>query len=337
MKYRFVGRTGVRVSELSFGCMTFGDFLGIGGVEQKLAARMIDKCLDAGINLFDTADVYASGVSEEMLGKALGPRRPQVIVATKTGARLFAREVNKAGATRHHILESVEASLRRLGTDYIDLYQMNIWDNLTPLEEALRALDDLVRAGKVRYIGCSNYLAWQITKSLWLSDVHKWVRFETIQMQYNLLRRDIEWEHIPLCQNQSLSVLAWSPLAGGFLSGKFRRGVTTRSEWRRSAPESSQLEFNRINEEQGYRIVDELDAIAKAHQATVAQVALAWVAAKPGVASVIMGARSLEQLGDSLGAADVHLTEEEVKRLDAVSAPPSLYPYSRIAVRSAAR
>jgi len=337
MKYRFLGRTGVRVSELCFGCMTFGNFFNVGGVEQNLATAMVDKCLDAGINFFDTADVYASGVSEEMLGKALGPRRPQVIVATKTGARLFGQEPNNAGATRLHILDSVEASLRRLGTDYIDLYQIHIWDNITPLEETLRTLDDLVRAGKVRYIGCSNYLAWHITKSLWLSDIHNWVRFETMQMQYSLLRRDIEWEHIPLCQDQSLSVLPWSPLAGGFLSGKFRRGATPKPEWRRTAPGSNQSDVNRIDEEQGFKVVDELDAIARAHRATVAQVALAWLLAKPAVDSVIIGARSLDQLVDNLGAADVQLTEEEVKRLDAVSAPPSLYPYSMIAVMSAMR
>ena len=338
MKYRFLGRTGVRVSELCFGCMTFGPFLDLGGVEQSLATAMVDKCLDAGVNFFDTADVYSSGLSEEMLGKALGSRRSQVIVATKTAAQT-GQGINKVGATRHHILESVEASLRRLGSDYIDLYQMHIWDPVTPLEETLRTLDDLVRAGKVRYIGCSNYAAWQITRSLWLSGVHHWVRFETMQMQYSLLRRDIEWEHVPLCQDQVLSILPWSPLAGGFLSGKFRRGATPKKEWRRGDPGGpvNQMEFLRFNEEQVWKLVDELEVVAKAHQATVAQVALAWLLAKPAVASVIMGTRSIEQLGDNLGAADVQLTAEEVKHLDAVSAPPPLYPHSMLAFMSAMR
>ncbi len=330
MNTRFLGRTGVRVSEMCFGCMTFGPGpFNLGGVDQKVADSMVDRCLEAGVNFFDTADVYSEGLSEEMLGKALGQRRKNVLVATKAAARAGA-DPNAGGATRHHIMRSVEASLRRLNTDYIDLYQMHIWDDLTPLEETLRTLDDLVRTGKVRYIGCSNYSAWQVTKALWVSDRRGLTRFQTMQMQYSLLHREIEWEHVPLCQDQGLSVLVWTPLGGGFLTGKFRRGQEPKREWRRGDPDNllNQLDFVRVDRELGFKILDVLDEIAKQHKATVAQVALAWVLGKPAIGSVLIGARTLDQLVDNLGAVNVQLTPEDVQKLDEVSALPPMYPYS---------
>lgn len=330
MNYRFLGRTGVRVSELGFGCMTFGPGpFNSGGLDQQQANAVVDKCLEAGINLFDTADVYSDGLSEEMLGKALGDRRNQIIVATKCAARV-GQEPNQVGATRRHIISSVEGSLRRLETSHIDLYQLHVWDESTLLEETLRALDDLVTAGKVRYVGCSNYAAWQITKSLWVADSHNWVRFESMQMQYSLLRREIENEHMPLCQDQKLSVLAWTPLGGGFLTGKFRRGHMASRDWRRGDPENplNTLEFVRVDQELGFKIVDVLDEVAKAKNASVAQVALAWVLHNPCVGSALIGARNLEQLADNLSTVNIRLTSEEKQKLDEVSSTPTPYPYS---------
>jgi aryl-alcohol dehydrogenase-like predicted oxidoreductase len=337
MKYRLIGRTGIKVSELSLGCMTFGDWhLNIGNLDQKAANGIVGQCLDAGVNLFDTADVYCEGRSEETLGVALGKHRHEVLVASKCGAR-SALGQNNVGATRNHIMSAVEGSLRRLKTDYIDLYQIHFWDELTPIEETLRALDDLVRSGKVRYLGCSNFAAWQVTRALWTADSHNWVRFETIQMQYSLLRRDIENEHIDLCKDQSLGLLVWSPLMGGWLSGKFRRDVPREKGWRRGDPANplNALEFMRVDEDNAFKVIDALVDIAADKQATVAQISLAWLLAKEAVTSVIVGVRNLEQLSDNLGASEVVLSPKEVQLLDSVSAGDQIYPYNSVAfVRS---
>jgi aryl-alcohol dehydrogenase-like predicted oxidoreductase len=326
MRMRFLGKTGVKVSELCLGTMTFGGrsfFKHIGEVGQKEATTLVDMSLYAGINFFDTADVYSEGLSEELLGKALGQRRKDVILATKVRLKMGPGP-NDIGLSRHHIIESCNASLKRLGTDYIDLYQVHSFDPDTPLEETMRALDDLVRWGKVRYIGCSNFTGWQLMKALAVSDKHGWDSFVTLQALYSLLARDLEIELVPLCLDQGLGILVWSPLGGGFLSGKYRRGKPQPKGTRLSAPLPR---FMPLDEEKGYDIVEELDKIAKAHKATVAQAALNYLLAKEGVSSVIIGARTPGQLEDNLKTTNWELTAEEVARLDEISQPIPTYPY----------
>lgn len=326
MRMRFLGKTGIKVSELCFGTMTFGGrsfFKHIGGLGQKEATHLVDMSLEAGINFFDTADVYSEGLSEEMLGKALGKRRKDIILATKVRLKMGPGP-NEVGLSRHHIIEGCNASLKRLGTDYIDLYQVHNFDPDTPLEETMRALDDLVRQGKVRYIGCSNFSGWQLMKALAISDKRGWDRFVTLQALYSLLARELENEMVPLCLDQGLGILVWSPLSGGFLSGKYRRGKPQPKGTRLSG---SQPRFQPLDEEKGYDIVEELDKIAKAHKATVAQAALNYLLAKEGVSSVIIGARTPEQLADNLKTVEWELSAEEVARLDEMSQPIPLYPY----------
>lgn len=326
MKMRFMGGTGIQVSALCFGTMTFGGrgfFKNIGALGQKEATVLVDMALYAGINFFDTADVYSHGLSEELLGKALGKRRKDIILATKCRGKV-GPGVNDVGLSRHHILEACDASLKRLGTDYIDLYQVHNFDPDTPLEETMRALDDLVRWGKVRYIGCSNYSGWQLMKALAISDKRGWERFVTLQALYSLLARELENEMVPLCLDQGLGILVWSPLLGGFLSGKYRRGKPQPKGTRLSGPEPS---FLPVDEEKGFYIVDELEKIAKAHKATIAQAALNYLLAKDGVSSVIIGARTPEQLADNLKTVDWEMSPEEVARLDEMTKPVPLYPY----------
>ncbi len=326
MKMRFLGKTGVKVSELCFGTMTFGGrsfFKYVGQLGQKEANTLVDMSLEAGINFFDTADVYSQGLSEEMLGKALGKRRKDIILATKVRGKMGPGP-NDVGLSRHHIIEACNASLKRLGTDYIDLYQVHNFDPDTPQEETMRALDDLVRQGKVRYIGCSNYSGWQLMKAMSISDKRGWERFVTLQALYSLLARDLENEMVPLCLDQGLGILVWSPLSGGFLSGKYRRGKPKPKGTRLTAP---QPRFLQLDEEKGFDIVEELDRIAKAHNATVAQAALNYLLAKEGVASVIIGARTPEQLADNLKTTDWEMSAEEVSRLDEMSQPVPVYPY----------
>jgi aryl-alcohol dehydrogenase-like predicted oxidoreductase len=302
--------------------MTFGNNQwGIGGVDARLASEMVAVCFDHGINFFDTADVYSHGESETLLGKALGARRDEAVIATKVRGRMGPGP-NEVGLSRQHILASCDASLKRLGTDRIDLYQVHSFDFETPLEETLRALDDLVRSGKVRYIGASNFAAWQLMKALSLSDKSGLERFVSLQAYYSLAGRDLEAELVPLCLDQGLGILTWSPLAGGFLSGKYKKGAPP--------PEGrlkGQLaDFIPVDKERGYAIVGALEEIAKAREVGVAATALAWLAHKPGVASVIVGARTMAQLQDNLKAAQLRLTPEEMERLDAVSAVPLPYP-----------
>lgn len=326
MNTRFLGNTGVRVSELCFGAMTFGGrgyWKNIGQVEQKEADALVGIALDGGINFFDTANVYSEGRAEEILGKALGSRRKEIILATKVRGRM-GPSPNDVGLSRKHILESCDASLRRLGTDWIDLYQVHSFDPRSPLEETLRALDDLVRVGKVRYIGASNYAGWQLMKALAVSDAQHLERFVTLQALYSLISRDLELELVPLCLDQKLGILTWSPLGGGFLTGKYRRGKPRPQGARRSEPAGQFLQFD---EQRGFDIVDELERIAADHAATITQAALNYLLRKPAVSSVIIGARTPEQLADNLKTTSWETTAEEVARLDALSAPPRVYPY----------
>src|SRR5919199_218968 len=321
MQYRQLGASGLRVSVLTMGTMTFGGtggFASVGSTGVEEAGRQVDQCLDAGVNLIDTANVYSGGLSEEILGKVLEGRRDQVLVATK--ARMPMGEgPNDAGLSRHHLIRECEASLRRLGTDRIDLYQVHEWDGQTPLEETLAALDDLVRAGKVRYVGCSNYAAWQLMKALGVSERLHLERFVSQQIYYSLQAREPEYELVPAGLDQGVGIMVWSPLAGGLLSGKYRRGE--------QGPDGAR-QLTQWNEppvrdpDQLYDIVDALVEIASDRGASAAQVALAWLLGRPGVASVIVGARTDEQLADNLKAAELELTKEERQRLDRVSEPP---------------
>ena len=326
MRYRQLGASGLRVSELTMGTMTFGGkggFASVGSTGVDEARRQVDQCLDAGVNLIDTANVYSDGLSEEILGEVLEGRRDEVLVATK--ARMpMGDGPNDAGLSRHHLVAQCEASLRRLRTDHIDLYQVHEWDGQTPLSETLQALDDLVRAGKVRYVGCSNYAGWQLMKALGVAEREGLGRFCSQQIHYTLQAREAEYELLPIAIDQGLGVLVWSPLAGGLLSGKYRRGAP--------GPEGSRLlsgwdEPPVRDQDKLYDIVDVLVEVAAARGASPAEVALAWLLERPAVTSVIVGARTSEQLTDNLGAAALSLTADELARLEQVSRPPLLYPY----------
>jgi aryl-alcohol dehydrogenase-like predicted oxidoreductase len=326
MDYRQLGRSGLRVSTITLGTMGFGGTgwaTPVGQIDVDGARRQITLARDAGVNLFDTADIYSSGLSEEILGQALGPDRDEVLVATKVRLPM-GDGPNDAGLSRHHIIRSAEASLRRLNTDYIDLYQVHEWDGQTPLEETLTALDDLVRWGKVRYIGCSNFAAWHLMKSLWTADRHGLTPFVSNQVHYSLQTRDIENEIIPVAVDQGIGTLIWSPIVGGLLSGKYRRGVDAPAGSRHLTDWSEPPVYD---QEKLYDIVEELIAIGAARSVSAAQVALAYTLAKPAVTSLIVGARTEEQLADNLGAANLTLTPAELARLDEVSAQPLPYPF----------
>ena len=323
MKYRQLADTGVFVSELCLGAMTFGGvgqiWEAIGGLAQTDVDALVHRAIDAGVNFIDTANVYSAGESETMLGKALGSRRHDVVLATKVRGRM-GKGPNDVGLSRLHIMQAVEDSLRRLGTDYIDLYQIHRTDWLTGVDDTLRALDDLVRAGKIRYIGCSNLPAWYLMKALAVSREQRLERFRCTQSFYSLAGRDLERDTIPLIRDQGLGLLVWSPLAGGFLSGKFTR--TGGDEAARRA----KFDFPPVDKEKGFAILDVLTTIAQAHGATVPQIALAWILANPAVTSVIIGARRTSQLDDNLKSIDVTLSAEDMKALDEVSKPPVTYP-----------
>ncbi|HTE59918.1 MAG TPA: aldo/keto reductase [Solirubrobacteraceae bacterium] len=336
MEYRHLGASGLRMSALGLGTMTFGGrdrFANVGSTDVNAATRQLDMCLDAGITFVDTADVYSRGLSEEILGEAIKGRRDRIVLATK--ARMSMGDgPNDAGLSRHHLIAACEASLRRLGVDHIDLYQVHEWDGMTPLEETLDALDALVRSGKVRYIGCSNYAGWQMMKALGLSERRGLQRFVSQQIYYSLQSRDAEYELIPSAIDQGVGILVWSPLAGGLLSGKYRRdqpppaGSRQLTEWNEPPVR---------DEDQLYRIVDALVEIAAARGVSAAQVALAWLLGRPGVTSVIVGARTEEQLADNLAAAALELDDAERRRLDELSAPPLLYPFWHQAATAADR
>ncbi len=323
MKYRALGDTGVFVSELCLGAMTFGGrgqiWQAIGGLDENSADAIVGRALEGGINFIDTADVYSSGESEEMVGKALQGRRHEVVLATKVRGRMGTGP-NEVGLSRLHIMEGVEASLKRLGTDYIDLYQIHRGDPFTAIEDTLRALDDLVRQGKVRYIGCSNLMTWQLMQAIGISRAEGLEHFKCTQSYYSLAGRELEREMIPLLEDQGLGLLVWSPLAGGFLTGKFTRD-TTDAEGRRAS-----FDFPPIDKERAFDTIDVMRKIAEEHDASIAQVAIAWVLSKRAVTSVIIGARKLSQLEDNLGSVDLTLSEHELNALNEVSELALEYP-----------
>ncbi|RMF88658.1 MAG: aldo/keto reductase [Planctomycetota bacterium] len=324
MQYLPLGNTGLYVSRICFGAMTFNDKDSvfdhmIGGMSQAEADRMIGTVLDAGVNFFDTANVYGEGASERMLGKALAGKREDVVIATKVYFTTRT-EINALGVSRKSIMREVDKSLQRLGTDYIDLYQVHSFDPTTPLEETLRALDDCVRMGKVRYIGLSNFTGWQIAKADGLARLMGTERFCSVQAYYSLVGRELEREILPAARDLGLGVMVWSPLAGGFLSGKYTGNPG--AEGRRTA-----FNYPPVDLERGDRIVEILREIAAAHDASPARVALAWLLHQEGVTSIIVGARKLEQLKDNLGAVDLQLSEEELLRLDEVSRLNPEYPH----------
>lgn len=326
MQYRQLGQSGLLVSELCLGTMSFGKqgyWEVIGGLEAGAAKRLVDIALDSGINFFDSADIYSRGQSEELLGQALKGRREKVILATKVRGRT-GQDINDVGLSRRHIIHNCEASLKRLGTDYLDLYIVHSFDFMTPLEETLSTLNDLVHHGKVRYLGCSNYAAWQLMKALSISEKHHWESFVSLQAYYSLAARDAELELIPLCQDQGLGFTPWSPLAAGFLSGKYPRNAKGPSDARRS---KEQHNFIPIDSDKGYAILDVVQRIATTRNVSAAQVAINYLLRKTVVSAIIIGATKPEQLQDNLKTTEWQLTTEEIAALDAVSAPPRLYPH----------
>ncbi|MEI7779070.1 MAG: aldo/keto reductase [Actinomycetes bacterium] len=326
MRYNQLGNSGLRVSALAFGTMTFGGTgwaSTIGHTDVSGAAAQLERCIEAGVNLIDTADIYSDGLSEEILGEAIGARRDEVLLATKLRFPM-GEGPNDAGLSRHHIIRSCEASLRRLKTDHIDLYQVHEWDGQTPLEETLSALDTLVQSGKVRYLGASNYSAWHLMKALAVSDRRQLERFVSHQIFYSLHAREAEYELIPAGIDQGVGVLVWSPLAGGLLSGKYRRGAPFPAESRHTLNwgDPPVFDLDRL-----YNTIDAVLEVATTHGVSASQVALAWVLSKPGISSVIVGARNDAQLADNLAAVDLELTEDQITSLDAVSALPLHYPF----------
>ena len=322
MEYRRLGGTGLKVAELCLGCMTFGR-----ETDEANARKIIDRYIELGGNFLDTANVYAAGASEEITGRIIKERRQSLVLATKVrfNANAFMGKPvppNDIGLSRAHIMAEVERSLRRLQTDYIDLYQVHSWDYETPIEETMRALDDLVRQGKVRYLGASNFMAWQLMKSLWVSDKHNYARFDCLQPQFSLISREIEREILPLCRSEQVGVIPWSPLGGGFLTGKYRSG--------QKPPEDSRLAkvdlWGRLANERNYRTLEAVEQVAKERGRGVAQIALAWVNQQPGVSSVIYGARTTEQNDENLSAIGLHLEKAELDALDKASALPPEYP-----------
>lgn len=327
MEYNLLGRSGFKVPALSFGTGTFGGrgkfFEAWGSSDAQEATRLVDVCLDAGLTLFDSADVYSSGAAEEILGKAIAGRRDSVLISTK--ATFTAGDgPNDVGSSRFHLIRAVEGSLRRLGTDYIDLFQLHGFDAMTPIEETLGTLDDMVKAGKIRYIGCSNFSGWHLMKSLAISEKYGLARYVAHQAYYSLIGREYEWELMPLGLDQGVGAMVWSPLGWGRLTGRIRRG--------QPLPENSRLHTTAdagppVSDEYVYGVVDALDAVAAEVEKTVPQVALNWLLQRPTISSVIIGARNEEQLRQNLGAVGWNLTPEQVARLDKASAVTRIYPY----------
>lgn len=332
MDYRFLGRSGLKVPVLSFGTGTFGGsgplFGAWGNTNANEARRLVDICLEAGVNLFDTADVYSAGASEEVLGAALKGRRDNALISTKTSLPMGSGP-NDAGSSRYRLIRAVEEALKRLGTDYVDLLQLHAYDAATPVEEVLSTLDTLVRAGKVRYVGVSNFSGWQIMKALAVADRHGWPRYVANQVYYSLIGRDYEWDLMPLGADQGLGALVWSPLGWGRLTGKIRRGM--------SLPEGSRLHDTAsygppVEDDHLFRVVDALYEVAAEVEKTVPQVAINWLTQRPTVSSVIIGARNEEQLRQNLGAVGWTLSAEQIARLDDASrivAPYPHFPYRR--------
>jgi aryl-alcohol dehydrogenase-like predicted oxidoreductase len=324
MKFNTLGSTGLVVSRMAFGAMTFGSGEGAIGsvykVDANLADRLVHTALDRGINLYNTADAYADGESERMLGKALGPRRKDVAIVTKAGFRTGPALVHQ-GLSRHHMLAALEASLSRLDTDYIDIYVVHRLDPFTPVEETLATLEDMVRSGKVRYVGFSNWPAWLAGKSVGIQIGRGWTQFRAAEIYYSLVGRDAEHEILPLLHDAGIGALVWSPLAGGFLSGKYTRENPSGGGGRLSG-----FDIIPFDRERGYQVVDALSAIAREHASSVAAVALAWLLTRQAVASVLVGASRVEQLEENLRATELTLAPEELQQLDALTAPAAIYP-----------
>jgi aryl-alcohol dehydrogenase-like predicted oxidoreductase len=322
MKYRKLGNSGLVVSAFALGTMQFGTKMNMGGLGQNETDRMVRFAIDQGINFIDTADVYSLGESETLIGNAIRPVRSEIVLATKGRLPMSESNVNHSGASRVNLLREVEASLSRLQTDYIDLYQVHGWDSITPLEETLRTLDDLVRSGKVRYVGLSNYHAWQAATALALQERERLEKYVTAQLYYSLVGREIEYDWLSFAAYEKLGILVWSPLAGGFLSGKYDRHHPP-PEHSRYAEAGAFVPFDR---ERGFRVVDALRSVALRHAATPAQVALAWLLTRPAVASVIIAARTNERLGENIRAIDLVLSKEDRRTLDDASHPGTPYP-----------
>ena len=329
MRYNRLGSTGLIVSELCLGAMTFGTdpgmFAAIAGLDQDASTALVKQSLDAGINFIDTANVYTRGQSERFVGgalKDLGIARSDVVIATKAMGSM-GEGPNDAGTSRYHLLHQIDASLERLGTDHVDLYQIHGWDSQTPMEEALRALDDIVRTGRARYIGVSNWAAWQIMKALGISERLGLERFASLQAYYTIAGRDLEREIVPMLQSEGVGLMVWSPLAGGLLSGKYTRGDDDKSqgEGRRAV-----FDFPVVDTDRAWDVIDALRAMADAKGKTVAQLALGWLLYQPAVSTVIVGAKRADQLADNIGACDVEFTADELKQLDRLSRLPREYP-----------
>jgi aryl-alcohol dehydrogenase-like predicted oxidoreductase len=339
MRYNQLGNTGLFVSEICLGTMTFGSaegafWGGIAGVDQDAADRIVERSLAAGVNFIDTADVYSSGESERLLGQSLqnlGIARKEVVIATKVYGQM-GDGPNDRGASRGHIMDSVEASLERLQVDHIDLYQIHATDTVTPIDETLRALDDLVSGGLVRYVGVSNWQAWKIAKALGVSERKGFARFETLQAYYSIAGRDLEREIVPLLNEERMGLMVWSPLAGGLLSGKYGPGAPGNGEGRRA-----NFDFPPVDKDRAWACVAAMREVAEKHVASVAEVALAFILAKPFVTSVIIGAKRVEQLDENLNAVKLRLDAEDLTKLDAVSALPPEYPGWMLERQGAAR
>lgn len=328
MEYRLLGKSGFKVPALSFGTATFAGGKGFsewGNIDVKEATRLVDICLEAGVSMFDSADIYSAGAAEEVLGGAIQGRRDQVIISTKASFR-FADGPNDIGSSRAHLIKSVEGSLRRLGTDYIDLFQLHGFDALTPVEEVLHTLDDLVRAGKIRYIGCSNFSGWHLMKSLAVSEKYGLARYVAHQAYYSLLGREYEWELMPLALDQGVGAVVWSPLGFGRLGGKVRRSQPLPKVSRLQDAWTAKL-APPAPDEDVHRIVDALDEIAQETGYGITPIAINWVLHRPSVATVIIGARNEEQLRQNLTATDVKLTAAHLAKLDVASAKARIYPY----------
>ena len=329
MDYRLLGASGFKVPVLTLGTGTFGGrgelFKAWGSTDVAEAKRLVDLCLEAGLNMFDSADIYSDGAAEEILGAAIRGRRDQVLISTKATFR-SGSGANEVGSSRHHLIRSVDGALRRLGTDYIDLFQLHGFDAATPVEETLRTLDDLVTAGKLRYVGCSNFSGWHLMKSLAVAERYGWTRYVAHQAYYSLVGREYEWELMPLALDQGVGCVVWSPLGWGRLTGRIRRGqpLPTASRLQSSVATSAGPQ---VSEEYLFKVVDALDEVAAETGKTIPQIALNWLLGRPSIATVIIGARDENQLRDNLGAVGWSLTAEQVAKLDQASAVPKIYPY----------
>lgn len=329
MEYRQLGASGLQVPVLSFGTATFGGsndfFKAWGSTQAAEATRLVDLCLDAGVNFFDTADIYSDGLAEEILGKAIAGKRDKLIISTKA-TFTFGKAPNNQGSSRFHLLKQIEGSLKRLNTDYIDVYHMHGFDGNTPVEETMRTLDDLIQSGKVRYIAASNFSGWHLMKSLGIADKYGWNRYVAHQVYYSLANREYEWELMPLGIDQKVGAIVWSPLAAGRLGGKYRRNQPVPKD-SRVAQGGSPVPETALQENIFYNTIEALDEVAAETGKTIAQVAINWLLQRPTVSSIIIGARNEEQLKQNLGAVGWNLTADHLKKLDAASEVPTIYPY----------